>query len=720
MDLGRIATRTADERTSAAVTPARWGWARHWEFWLALALGAALRLWRLDLTQYLDDQTRLMVLARASVTRGLIPLTGIPSSIHTLNPPLSIYLLLPFAAFTANPMPVVISVALWNVLGVALCYIFTLRYFGRRVASLSALLFASCGAAINYSRFIWQQNYLPPLLILWALTLYFGAVEGRRRWFAANVTLLALATLLHPTAALLAPVTLVAAFLAPRFPRWWAWVVSAVIGLALVAPTLVWEALSGFSDLRAARAYATGQSHINPAVFYYLYQAIGSPSGSFPGSALPFLALNVLATILFAIGWIVLTARILRPARALPWRREQGMVAAARAWLVALYRGLRASDSWKINLLLWLSVSLPVALMIRHSAGLFAHYLMVLYPTAFIVSAVGAVSSITWLARQLRPRSVRLASLTALALEVGMLLLVVARSAQWISYPVSLTNAATFNAYDNYGYPLSVIQAGASELDQLQRQTGATTVEVITPSDPRYRLPADYIFAGERADRVTMTPDCLSLPSASTTKSWLITSAAPNTPAATLLASVAGAQPVGALRMMGGPDYPVYQMSGPGGAPSGARTPPPIFFDDGAGDSLQLATIAPLGTRAIAVGWNVVAARAPVGQTRFFTVSAAEGGRSVSTTCEAQRWQAGETLYTILPLTPGGDLRLSLRSGTAGPDIRTAGSLRFLSALNGGQAPVAMKPEATSNSSGLNQATINDDGSITLSPLAVP
>ncbi len=713
--------RVAGEHTGTT-TPSGWAWIRHWEFWLALALGAALRLWRLDLTQYLDDQTRLMILARSSVTRGLIPLTGIPSSIHTLNPPLSVYIMLPFAAFTADPMPVVLGVALWNVLGVALCYIFTLRYFGRRVASFSALLFASCGAAINYSRFIWQQNYLPPLLILWALTLYFGAVECRRRWFVANVTLLAIATLLHPTAALLAPVTLVAALLAPHFPPWRAWRISAIIALALAAPTLLWEALSGFSDLHAARAYATGQSHINPAVFYYLYEAIGGPSVNFPGSAVLFLALNVLATILFAIGWIVLTARIIRPARATPWRRDDGVLGAARAWLVALYHGLRASDSWKINLLLWLSVSLPIALMVRHSAQLFAHYLMVLYPTAFIVSAIGAVSSITWLARQVHARYPHRATMTALALEVGMLLLIVARSAQWISYPASLTNPATFNAYKtySYGYPLSVIQAGASELAQLQQRTGATNVEVITPNDPRYRLPADYIFAGERADRVTVTSNCLLLPSVSSAQRWLITASAPNTPAATLLASVAMSQPVGELRMLGGPDYPVYQMSGPGSPLSGARTLPPVFFDDSAGDTLQLVTVAPLGAKAIVVGWSVAAVHAPLGQSRFFKIGASVDGSSGSTTCEAQRWQAGETLYTILPLTPGGDLRLSVQTGTDGLDIRSIGPLRFLSALASGQAPVMMKPKATNAGAGPHQVTINGDGSITLPALATP
>ncbi|HEY7850801.1 MAG TPA: glycosyltransferase family 39 protein, partial [Ktedonobacterales bacterium] len=489
-----------------------WAWARQWEFWLALALAIVLRCWRLDLTQYLDDQTRLMTLARLSVTRGLIPLTGIPSSIHTLNPPLSVYVLLPFAAFTANPLPIVVSIALWNALGVALCYVFTLRYFGRRIAAVSALLFATCGAAINYSRFIWQQNYLPPLLILWALTLYLGCVEGRRRWFAGNVTLLALAALLHPTAALLAPVTLVGVALAPRMPRLRAWVVGALALLALALPTLLWEALSGFSDLHAVRTYALGHSQINLAVLYYLYKALSGLPVATGGAGVFFTGLDALAALLFAVGWLALSARLLRPARALAFRREAGWLAATRAWLVALVRGLRADAAWRINLLLWLSVTLPPALMIRHSGGLFVHYLMVLYPTAFIVSALGAVVTIRWLVGQVERREARLATVAALALEAALLALIIARSVQWLAYPRSLTNAQTFNAYHDYGYPLSVLQAGAQTLDQLQTRTGAAQVEVITPSDPRYQLAGNYILVGERSDRLGLTPTCLALP----------------------------------------------------------------------------------------------------------------------------------------------------------------------------------------------------------------
>jgi len=110
----------SDENTGAVAAPspsapkdavgqapvvARWPWLRHWELWLAL--GTLLRVWRLDLTQFLDDQTGLMVLARQGILRHALPITGIPSSIQALNPPLSIYLLMPFTAFSANPLRVV-------------------------------------------------------------------------------------------------------------------------------------------------------------------------------------------------------------------------------------------------------------------------------------------------------------------------------------------------------------------------------------------------------------------------------------------------------------------------------------------------------------------------------------------------------------------------------------------------------------------------------------
>ena len=710
----RVESLRALREDSSVPAHAPWVWARQWEFWLALVLGAFLRLWRLDLTQYLEDQTRLMTLARLSVTQGLIPLTSLPSSIHTLNPPLSVYLMLPFVAFTSDPMPVVVSIALWNVLAVGLCYIFALRYFGRRIAAVSALLLATCGAVINYSRFIWPPNYLAGLVALWALTLYLLSIDGRRRWFAAHVALLGLMALLHPTAALLAPATVVGVALAPRLPSARGWALAALALIALALPTVIWEALSGFSDLHAARSYALGHSRIDPAVLYYLYQAIGGPTGTGSERAF-FFALNALATLLFAIGWLVLTARLLRPARALPWERAAGRVSAARGWLLALWRGLRADASWRATLLLWLAVTVPPALMLRHTGGLFAHYLMVLYPTAFIVSGIGAVTAIGWLATQVERRSARLAPVIGLALEAALLALLLARSAQWLSYPLSLTNTQTFNAYHDYGYPLSVMQGGAATFDQLQTQVGASTGEIITSADARYRLPEDYIFAGQRSDRVTLTPNCLALPPADG-RGWLVAPVIPNTPAATLLGRLANAQQVGTLPMLGGPAYPVYVARGETPLQPGEARLTPSTFDDQRGDSLRLLGASLPQAGAVLLRWQIVATSVPVGQNRQFRVVASSGAASAYTDCTARRWQPGETLFTWLSLPTAGAGAISVHVETAsnGLAMPSAGPLRFVSDAPAGQ-PLARATPSVGASDPLHvPVAANADGSLTI------
>ncbi|HZC07109.1 MAG TPA: glycosyltransferase family 39 protein [Ktedonobacterales bacterium] len=701
-------------QASAKTAQATWAWTRQWEFWVALALAIFLRFWRIDLTQFLDDQTGLFSLARTAATHGLIPLTGIPFSIRLLTPPWSIFSLLPFAAFTANPMPAVISIAVWNVLAVALCYIFALRYFGRRIAAVSTLLFATCGDAINYSRFIWQPNDVPTFAALWVLTLYLGCVDGRRRWFATNIIVLALGTMFHPTAALLAPVTLVGVALAPRIPPLRSWVIAAV-GLVVVAlPTLVWEALSGFSDLQLARAYVSG-SHINPLILYRLYQILGGLVVGGRASSAFDTALNVLATLLFALGWLVVTARTLRPARSLPFQREAGLAKATRTWLTAAFRGLRADAAWRVNFLLWLSVTLPVALMLRHSGDLFAHYLMMLYPTAFIVSAIGAVAAIGWLVALVERRSAQLVTVSALALEAALVALIIARSVQWISYPLTLTNAQTFNAYHDYGYPLSVLQGGADTLARLQAETGAAQVEVITSAVPRYRQPEDFILAGERSDRLTLTPACLALP-AETAGAWLVAPVIPNTPVAALLPHLGAAEQIGTLPMLGGPTYPVYQVSGIVPSLAGETQLTPTVFADQQGDSLRLLSATLPQSGAVLLRWQVVSASAPADQTRQFRVSVTANGATAYTDCDAQRWRPGETLFTWISLRADGtsDLSVQVETTTNGLTMPSAWGLRFLSdAPVGGTftpAPATVGPADPLHA----KVTANADGALTI------
>lgn len=720
---------------------ARWQWARHWEFWLAVALAAFLRLWRSDLAQFLDDQAGLMRLARAGILQGALPVASIPSSVGTLNPPLNVYLLMPFAYFSQNPLPAVISIAVWNVLGVALCYPFALRYFGRRDAATAALLFATCGAAVNYSRFIWPQNYLPPLTVLWAITLYAGCVLGRKRWFVANATLLLLMALLHPVAALLIPVTIIGVFLAPQRPRWWEYAVFALIAGILLAPSLIWEYLSGASDLRRLAHFATGQGTFDFSIFHNLYLALGAPGFADFGPTSLFYpyrqitpVINIVAALVFVVGYLALTLRVWRPALAiwrttsptpapadangaqgadhsaptfaLAYRRAtpRGRLGLAWRWALAVYRGLRAKAGWRAEALLWLWVSVPLAALIHHSSPLYVHYLILLYPAAFLVAGFGAQDVPRWLAGRQRarrspfallgegivaPPGIATAAPRWATVVVGMALvaLVAAQAAQSSLYTASIRSPG-FQAFVGYGYPLSAVQQLDSEITTLERQQGATNVVILTAAPQRYRAALEYLLVSEHPDRVSLTENCLLLSAPSAGPTLIVDAVAPGTvsQAADLLPGLPNVRRAGSLPILGSAPLQAYLAQGatptlPGEAPLA------VSYRDQQGDGLTLLGAAPTAPGVLRLRWRIDTA--PAGH--WFRVAAQSSGQptagvSAATAqaekddCQPTRWSSGETLFTwtSYPTTTPGALTISLAAGTLGLDAPTLGPLRFL------------------------------------------
>ncbi|HEX9068781.1 MAG TPA: glycosyltransferase family 39 protein, partial [Ktedonobacterales bacterium] len=258
----------------------RLAWLRHPELWVALALGGLLRFIWLDRAMWLSDQNDLLDLARTAVTRGVIPVTGIRASIGALNHPLSAYILLPVAVVTPSPLAQTIALAIWNVLGIALVYLASLRGFGRGVARWATLIFATCTATVQYSHFVWQQNYIAPLLALWLLCLFAGVIRGARGWLASATALGLAAAMLHPTALALLPVLVVAALLSPRLPSRCELAAVAGLGLLGVLPTLVWEVLSHGYDITALRTYLATPGRLDLEVLAMMPRAFGDALGA--------------------------------------------------------------------------------------------------------------------------------------------------------------------------------------------------------------------------------------------------------------------------------------------------------------------------------------------------------------------------------------------------------------------------------------------------------
>src|SRR5436305_2085893 len=281
-------------------------WLRTWEIYPIILIASFLRLYRLDTTAFSYDQSMLFRMAYDAVHYGLIPATSNGSSILTLHPPLTVYLLMLPALFRANPLWAAVMTSLFNVVAVLLTYIFTRRYYGRLAASIAALLYATAQTTIIFSRFIWQPTLLAPFTILFLFALFWGVVERRKGWLFPALVLLGVMYQLHELTLLLVVPLVVALLLAPQTIRTRDIVLALVFLVLIFAPYLVWEVNTKFADIHTALGLARGHAQIDSKAltfyqrflnsYYYDERFLGSsyydPTGS--ASSLVFKFLPIL------------------------------------------------------------------------------------------------------------------------------------------------------------------------------------------------------------------------------------------------------------------------------------------------------------------------------------------------------------------------------------------------------------------------------------------
>ncbi|HEX5547062.1 MAG TPA: glycosyltransferase family 39 protein [Ktedonobacterales bacterium] len=741
---------SSDAKARARSWLARIPWVRYPEFWAIVLVAALLRLWFLDHSQWLDDQAQLLTLARDAWLHGALPITGIRSSIGTLNPPLSVYILMPFFLFTKSPLPALIGLALWNIFGVALCYIFALRFFSRRAAFCSALVFACCGAAINYSRFIWQQNYLPPLLLLWAFTLYAGVVRGRRNWLALHLLLLVMIISLHPTGLTLLAVTVVALLIAPHWPTRRDALLGVGLVVLLLLPTILWELTSGFSDAQLLRQFSQQPPVVNFDVFHAIYHLLGAPAYPGPGTNTPYPAildtalyaridgLNVaiqnVTMALYIVCYLALTVLTLAPLRrvrvassAAGWRRVWG-------WLLALRTALQADARWRSYLLLWVWLTIPPLTMLRHGKTVQPHYLFILYPAFFLSIGVAVdaiiregprvLAALRIHARQTQAQLQRIIVGGALAV---VLLVALGQGAQSALFIAALGSNQVSTV--NFGYPLNQLLSADSALAAIQREQHAGGIIVSMPS--RYTASAlDSTLIREEADRTGVTGDCLALPG-SQAEPTLVVSTRAASPQARLLATLPNATRVQDIAMPGDEPLVVYRLSGPTPLLPDERALPSVTWHSGDGSALQLVAGARIAPGVIRLRWVVEQWTVPHDvnsadmsatpqfemQVRAQTAAKADAPTSAPVaraTCQPSRLQVGETLFTwistawsangtsltaVAPPLPTTPLALSVLHGTLALWQKQIGPLRVLSAAPSG---IPLAPMTTTSANGAN------------------
>ncbi len=190
-----------------------------WE-WLALlailGIGAWLRFSRLDLLEFKSDEAVASWLALRFVKGGILPLTGLMSSVGVTNPPLFIYLLIPMFAINMNPVFVSCCIAVLGLGAVAACWHIGRKYYGAVAGVVCAAMFAVSPWAVIYSRKIWAQDFVPlfstgamwavhalvvgkrPKAIFWALFLPLCVIQIHFSGLALTATVVAILLLLQP------------------------------------------------------------------------------------------------------------------------------------------------------------------------------------------------------------------------------------------------------------------------------------------------------------------------------------------------------------------------------------------------------------------------------------------------------------------------------------------------------------------------------------------
>jgi hypothetical protein len=300
-------------------------WMLEWGFWLTLAFGATLRLLPLRFSPFGIDSALLMIEANRAVTQGVIPGTGIFSSLLALNPPLYTYILLLFAR---QPFGMTLLTALANVAGVVALYFLARRHFGTLVATIAGLLYATAGYAVYMSTFIWQQTILPPLIIAALILLFEGAVRGRRYWLIPHVALVAMLIQLYPIMASMLIITFAGVIMAWRMIRWWEAPLALLTGALFFLPTVLFEVASDGFDIPIYLAYLRAPKVLDTQVFSALglamgpvNQAILGPATLYADLAPTFLWFTPVILSLVYVSMIWLALAILSPIAAALWRR---------------------------------------------------------------------------------------------------------------------------------------------------------------------------------------------------------------------------------------------------------------------------------------------------------------------------------------------------------------------------------------------------------------
>jgi hypothetical protein len=540
-------------------------WWLCWETYLILLVAGSLRFYKINTTEFDQDQAMLFRLAHDAVAHGLLPVTSNAASIGISNPPGVIYLFMPVALLTANPMWGAVLVGLFTTIAALLTYLFTRHYYGRMAGTIAALLYATAAEPLNYARFIWQPNLMPPFVVLFIFTLFIGVVERRKGWLLPALVLFGILYQMHPTTVLLAFPFILALLLSPGTLRWRDLFIAIVILLVLFFPYLLWEYVTKFADLRTLFTLSKQHAKLDSQVFSF-YQLFLSPFGTpptYPTSVVRRLVpyLSWLKTVLpmLVIGGLLTTLLLLIKPPANRWQRsvEPTHLPWPR-WLRALW-----ADPYRCGLLVLLIWQIgPVLVLLRHSVDLHAQYFFLLMPGPFIFIGLFFSSLVRWIGHLLR----NLPSLAAILQAEFTAFAVILILTQFVGSAAAVYDTSHGNfsdrAFQPYPYhnDLQSLTGALHQADQLAQQQHLNHVYIT--SDAATETALNYLVAQMHTPTTLFSANCLVLPNPDAGPAVMLVGPYDDLTNA-LLSHFAEATLVGHLPRLGGPPFSLYIVRTP-------------------------------------------------------------------------------------------------------------------------------------------------------------
>lgn len=438
---------------------------------VVFALALALRWSWPGVTDFKLDEASASRLAIAFARDGWPPLHGVTSSTGVPTPPNAIWVLaLPYF-IAPDPTLATAWIALLSALSVAVGYGLAHRYFGAYAALVTGVLHATSPFSVYQARKPWTPGVQPLFAVLAVAAGALGFIEGRRRWQAAHMFLLAFTIGVHFSSLPLALVT--ASLVLSNWRRVdWRMVALGVAGAAVVTTPLVVGVIqypnivmTQDSAVQGHQVRVSGDAIVLTAqsiTGYNLTDWAGSADAQLDDGIWYADVVSALYAPLLALGVGGLAYSI--------WKRREWSAMARKSGIAALV--------WLFSYVLMFTVQWT---------PIFPQYFIALWPAPYLVIGAGT-AVILARGREAHPRRRLL-----LAAATTMIALLVA-GGQTLMLDNFFTFAAAHQTPGDFGTPLGMKMQGARAALDLLEATGAQEIIVVGEGDRPYQYEGPGAF----------------------------------------------------------------------------------------------------------------------------------------------------------------------------------------------------------------------------------